>query len=95
MLHVFTCTLDKLLDFDNAKIPSTEKDGGFNVMSKGRNGSGLAWIKGQHECIFSLLRQTSTYFLRCEKDILFKQNIKKIKKKYLKKNKILFKKKKK
>jgi hypothetical protein len=25
-----------------AKIPSTEKDGGFNVMSMGRNGSSLA-----------------------------------------------------
>jgi hypothetical protein len=25
-----------------AKIPSNEKDGGFNVMSMGRNGSGLA-----------------------------------------------------
>ena len=27
-----------------AKIPSTEQDGGINVMSMGRNGSSLAWI---------------------------------------------------
>ena len=27
-----------------AKIPSTEQDGGFNVMSMGRNGSSLAWM---------------------------------------------------
>jgi hypothetical protein len=73
-------------------------------MSMGRNGSGPAWIttgfqwrvfKGQHECIFSLLSQTSTYFSRCEKDILFKQNIKKNKKKILKKKKKKNKKKKK
>ena len=33
MFHIFTCILDKLLDFDNSKIPSTEQDGVFNVMS--------------------------------------------------------------
>jgi hypothetical protein len=44
MLHVFTGTLDKLLDFDNREIPSTEQDGGINVMSMGRNGSSLAWM---------------------------------------------------
>ena len=27
-----------------AKIPSTEQDGGINVMSMGRNGSSLAWM---------------------------------------------------
>ena len=27
-----------------AKIPSTEQDGGINVMSMGRNGSNLAWM---------------------------------------------------
>jgi hypothetical protein len=27
-----------------AKIPSTEQDGVFNVMSMGKNGSSLAWI---------------------------------------------------
>ena len=27
-----------------AKIPSTEQDGGINVMSNGRNGSSLAWM---------------------------------------------------
>jgi hypothetical protein len=36
--------LDKLLDFDNREIPSTEQDGGINVMSMGRNGSSLAWM---------------------------------------------------
>ena len=29
-----------------AKIPSTEQDGGINVMSMGRNGSSLAWMPG-------------------------------------------------
>ena len=29
-----------------AKIPSTEQDGGINVMSMGRNGSSLAWMTG-------------------------------------------------
>ena len=27
-----------------AKIPSTEQDGVFNVMSMGKNGSSLAWM---------------------------------------------------
>ena len=27
-----------------ANIPSTEQDGGINVMSMGRNGSSLAWM---------------------------------------------------
>ena len=27
-----------------AKIPSTEQDGGINVMSMGRNGSSLEWM---------------------------------------------------
>ena len=27
-----------------AKIPSTEQDGGIDVMSMGRNGSSLAWM---------------------------------------------------
>ena len=27
-----------------AKIPSTEQDGGINVMSMGRNGSSVAWM---------------------------------------------------
>jgi hypothetical protein len=27
-----------------SKISSTERDGGFNVMSIGRNGSSLAWM---------------------------------------------------
>ena len=44
MLRIFTCILDKLLDFDNSKIPSTEQDGVFNVMSMGKNGSSLAWM---------------------------------------------------
>ena len=44
MFHIFTCILDKLLDFDNSKIPSTEQDGVFNVMSMGKNGSSLAWM---------------------------------------------------
>ena len=39
-----SCTLDKLLDFKTiAKIPSTEQDGGINVMSMGRN-KGLHFI---------------------------------------------------
>ena len=39
-----SCTLDKLLDFENRENSLHEQDGGINVMSMGRNGSSLAWM---------------------------------------------------
>ena len=43
-----------------AKIPSTEQDGGINVMSMGRNRSSLAWMTtGRNRS--SLAWMTTTY----------------------------------
>ena len=41
MLHVYSINYWISI---NAKIPSTEQDGGINVMSMGRNGSSLVWM---------------------------------------------------
>ena len=41
MLHVYSINYWISI---NAKITSTEQDGGINVMSMGRNGSSLAWM---------------------------------------------------
>ena len=42
-----------------AKIPSTEQDGGINVMSIGRNGSSLAWMDDYYSLAWMTTRHTS------------------------------------
>ena len=44
MLHVFTGTLDKLLDFDNRENSLHRTRWRINVMSMRRNGSSVAWM---------------------------------------------------